>query len=98
MNTKNILVVEDDADISSLLRFSLETAGFSIFEIVRHEKGQLKPFAQVRRQIRDILRLTEERQRFQSYINDLRNRYSDQIQIDQARLVATLPDDFLATF
>ena len=32
MNTKNILVVEDDADISSLLRFSLETAGFSIFE------------------------------------------------------------------
>ena len=72
--------------------------GFSIFEIVRHEKGQLKPFAQVRRQIRDILRLTEERQRFQSYINDLRNRYSDQIQIDQARLVATLPDDFLATF
>ena len=32
MNKKNILVVEDDADISSLLRFSLENAGFSIFE------------------------------------------------------------------
>ena len=32
MNTKTILVVEDDADISSLLRFSLENAGFSIFE------------------------------------------------------------------
>ena len=32
MNKKNILVVEDDADISSLLRFSLEHAGFSVFE------------------------------------------------------------------
>ena len=32
MSKKNILVVEDDADISSLLRFSLENTGFSVFE------------------------------------------------------------------
>ena len=56
------------------------------------------PFEQVRRQIGDILRLTEERRQFQAYIEDLRQRYAGQIQIDQARLVAALPDDFLATF
>ena len=32
MSKKIILVVEDDADISSLLRFSLENTGFSVFE------------------------------------------------------------------
>ena len=32
MSKKNILVVEDDADISSLLRFSLANTGFSVFE------------------------------------------------------------------
>ena len=32
MSKKIILVVEDDADISNLLRFSLENTGFSVFE------------------------------------------------------------------
>jgi len=32
MSTKNILVVEDDADIGSLLRFSFENTGFSVVE------------------------------------------------------------------
>ena len=72
--------------------------GFSVFEIVRWEKGERMPFEQVRRQIGDILRLTEERRRFQAYIEQLRQRYAGRIQVDQARLVAALPDDFLAAF
>ncbi|MDP6701609.1 MAG: peptidyl-prolyl cis-trans isomerase, partial [Candidatus Latescibacteria bacterium] len=72
--------------------------GFSVFEIVRWEKDERMPFEQVRRQIGDILRLTEERRRFQAYIEQLRQRYAGRIQVDQARLVAALPDDFLAAF
>ncbi|MFP6795570.1 MAG: response regulator [Pseudomonadales bacterium] len=39
MSKKNILVIEDDADISSLLRFSLENTGFSVFESPSAEAG-----------------------------------------------------------
>ena len=37
MSKKIILVVEDDADISNLLRFSLENTGFSVFESLSAE-------------------------------------------------------------
>lgn len=72
--------------------------GFSVFEIVRQEKGERMPFDQVRRQIKGILRRAEERQRFQTYIEDLRRQYADQIQVDQERLAEALPDEFLTAF
>lgn len=72
--------------------------GFSVFEIVRRQPGERLPFAQVRRQIGDMLRRAAERERFQAYIETLRRQYADQIQIDQARLTAALSDDFLAAF
>lgn len=72
--------------------------GFSVFEIVRRQPGERMPFAQVRRQIGDMLRRAAERERFQAYIETLRRQYADQIQVDQARLAAALSDDFLAAF
>ena len=72
--------------------------GFSVFEIVRQEKGERMPFDQVRRQIKGVLRRAEERQRFQTYIEDLRRQYADQIQVDQERLAEALPDEFLTAF
>ncbi len=72
--------------------------GFSVFEIIRRQPGERMPFAQVRRQIGDILRRAEERERFQAYIETLRQQYADQIQVDQKQLVAALPDDFLTAF
>ena len=72
--------------------------GFSVFKIVRREPGERMPFEQVRRQIGNILRRTEERQRFQTYIEGLRRRYADQVQVDQERLAAALPDEFLTAF
>ncbi len=72
--------------------------GFSVFEIVRRQPGERMPFAQVRRQIGDVLRRAEERERFQAYIETLRRQYADRIQIDQKQLAAALPDDFLTAF
>ena len=72
--------------------------GFSVFEIVRRQQGERMPFAQVRRQINDMLRRAEERERFQAYIETLRQQYADQIQVDQQQLAAALPDDLLAAF
>ena len=72
--------------------------GFSVFKIVRRQPGERLPFAQVRRQIVDMLRRAEEREQFQAYIATLRQQYADRIQIDQQQLVAALPDDFLTAF
>ena len=72
--------------------------GFSVFEVVRRQPGERMPFAQVRRQISDMLRRAAERERFQAYIETLRQQYADQIQIDQQQLAAALPDDFLTAF
>ena len=72
--------------------------GFSVFEIVRRQQGERMPFAQVRRQISDMLRRAKERERFQAYIETLRQQYADQIQVDQQQLAAALPDDLLAAF
>ena len=72
--------------------------GFSVFEIVRRQPGERMPFAQVRRQIGDVLRRAAERERFQAYIETLRRQYADRIQIDQKQLAAALPDDFLTAF
>ena len=72
--------------------------GFSVFEIVRRQQGERMPFAQVRRQISDMLRRAEERERFQAYIETLRQQYADQVQVNQKQLAAALPDDFLTAF
>ena len=72
--------------------------GFSVFKIVRRQPGERLPFAQVRRQIVDMLRRAEEREQFQAYIATLRQQYADRIQIDQQQLAAALPDDFLTAF
>ncbi len=72
--------------------------GFSVFEIVRRQPGERMPFAQVRRQIGDVLRRAEEQKRFQAYIETLRHQYADRIQVDQKQLAAALPDDFLTAF
>ncbi|MDE2810340.1 MAG: peptidyl-prolyl cis-trans isomerase, partial [Gemmatimonadota bacterium] len=48
--------------------------GFSVFEIIHRQPGERLPFAQVRRQIGDILRRAEERERFQAYIETLRQQ------------------------
>ena len=72
--------------------------GFSVFKIVRRQPGERIPFAQVRRQIVDILRRAEEREQFQAYIATLRQQYAGRIQIDQQQLAAALPDDFLTAF
>ena len=72
--------------------------GFSVFKIVRRQPGERLPFAQVRRQIVDMLRRAEEREQFQAYIATLRQQYADRIQIDQQQLAAALPDEFLTAF
>ena len=45
-----------------------------------------------------MLRRAEERERFQAYIETLRQQYADHIHVDQQQLAAALPDDFLTAF
>ncbi len=70
--------------------------GYSVFKIARREKGERQSFAQARRQIEGILRRSEERQQFNIFLEDLRRKYADQVEIDTEHLSAALPDEFLA--
>jgi len=70
--------------------------GYSVFKIVRREKGERQSFAQARRQIEGILRRAEERQQFTIFLQNLRRKYADQVEVDTELLIAALPDEFLA--
>ena len=72
--------------------------GFSVFKIVRRQPGERLPFAQVRRQIGDLLRRAAEREKFQAYIETLRRQYAEQIQVDQKQLADALSNEFLSAF
>ena len=70
--------------------------GYSVFKIVRREKGERQSFAQARRQIEGILRRAEERQQFTLFLQELRRKYAGQVEVDTELLIAALPDEFLA--
>tara|TARA_B100000029_G_scaffold57612_1_gene52064 strand:- start:65 stop:1732 length:1668 start_codon:yes stop_codon:yes gene_type:complete len=72
--------------------------GYSVFKILSREKGPLQPLRQVRRQIESILRNQREQEVFGDFIQQLRQKYANQVQIYDDNLALALPEDYLSTF
>ena len=68
--------------------------GYSVFRVLEKSRGELRPFAEAKKQATAILRLRREEQRFNSLVSDLRQKYADQVRIFERELSAVkLPVD-----
>ena len=71
--------------------------GYVIFKVLRREEGRQQPFEQARKRARASLVQRLERQRFDELLNELRQKYQDQIEVYANRLEEALPEALLAS-
>ena len=71
--------------------------GYAIFKVLRREEGRQQPFEQARKRARASLVQRLERQRFDELLNELRQKYQDQIEVYADRLEEALPEALLAS-
>lgn len=71
--------------------------GYSIFKVLRREKERQQPFEQARQRARASLVQQRERQRFDAWLLELREKYQNQVTIYADRLVDALPEALLAS-
>ena len=71
--------------------------GYSVFRLLQQDKGGRKPIEEVKTQIQGYIRRQKEQEGFQRFLNDLRQKYREQIQVFENTLSAALSDEFLAT-
>ena len=64
---------------------------------VVHSSGGVEPFGTARRRAIGLLRRHREQEMLQVLLKELRERYADQIQIDEATLRVALPDALVDT-
>ena len=70
--------------------------GYSILKVLRREKARPQPFEQARKRARASLVQRMERQRFDEWLIELRQKYQDQIEVFADRLEGALPEALLA--
>ena len=71
--------------------------GYVIFKVLRREEGRQQPFEQARKRARASLVQRLERQRFDELLDELRQKYQDQIEVYADRLEEALPEALLAS-
>ena len=69
--------------------------GYSLFKVMDRRPGQLKPFDQVERKARALVRAEKKEVRFEDWIDQLMEKYADRIAVSQEMLAQALPDTFL---
>ena len=69
--------------------------GYSLFKVMDRRPGQLKPFDQVERKARALVRAEKKEVRFEDWIDQLMEEYADRIAVSQEMLAQALPDTFL---
>ena len=69
--------------------------GFSLFRVLDHEDASIAPYEQVRKRTAALLRLEQEQRHLQALLEALREKYAAQIEIDEVRLRAAVPDSLL---
>lgn len=69
--------------------------GYSIFEVVNHQGGQLPPFFQVEKKASAFVRGYKREVLFDALVDDLLDKYKERITVSARKLVAALPDTFL---
>ena len=71
--------------------------GYVIFKVLRREEGRQQPFEQARKRARASLVQRLERQRFDELLDELRQKYQNQIEVYADRLEEALPEALLAS-
>ena len=71
--------------------------GYVIFKVLRREEGRQQPFEQARKRARASLVQRLERQHFDELLDELRQKYQDQIEVYADRLEEALPEALLAS-
>lgn len=75
----------------------LTREGYSIFKVLRREEERQQPFEQARKRAQASLVQQRERQRFDAWLLELREKYQDQVTIHVDRLADALPEALLAS-
>ena len=71
--------------------------GYVIFKVLRREEGRQQSFEQARKRARASLVQRLERQRFDELLDELRQKYQNQIEVYADRLEEALPEALLAS-
>ncbi len=70
--------------------------GYSLFKVLDYQEGGLKPFDEVERKARALVRVRERERRFEEWVDVLMEKHSARIAVSQEALARALPDTFLA--
>lgn len=69
--------------------------GFSVFEVIDRQRGEVPEFSRVERRARALAARAHERVVFEAFIDDLLDRYGDRVAIYPEELTRALPDTLL---
>lgn len=69
--------------------------GYSLFKVMDRQVGKLKPFDEVERKARALVRAEKKEVHFEEWIDQLMETYAERIVVSQGALVEALPDTFL---
>lgn len=83
------------ADLNKITGPEPVEGGYSIFEVLNREGGEVSPFFQVEKKARALVRGQKREQLFEELIDDLLDKYKERIAVSDSALAAALPDAFL---
>jgi parvulin-like peptidyl-prolyl isomerase len=70
--------------------------GYSLFKVLDRQQGGLKPFDEVERKARALVRMQKRARHFEEWIDALMEKYRARVTVSQEALERALPDTFLA--
>ena len=70
--------------------------GYTVFRVDRRIEGAPLSYAEVRGQVEALVQRQKEQAQFEAFIQGLRRKYGDRIQVFEDRLAIALADEFLA--
>ena len=70
--------------------------GHSLFKVLDHQPGALKPFDDVERKARALVRGQKKEALFEAFVDALMAKYAERFAVSEEALEHALPDTFLA--
>ena len=69
--------------------------GYSLFKLLDRQRGAIKPFDEVERKARALVRGEKKEARFEAFVDELMEKYAARMVVSQEALRQALPDTFL---
>jgi len=69
--------------------------GYSVFKLLHREGGQVRPFSEVERRVRAVVRQRKKEQLFEALVARLKEKYRERIVVYAEELTDALPDSLL---